>query len=685
MPSFLVPAFLAGLAALAIPIVIHLRHREWEKPHRFPSLMFLRRIPIRTARRRRITDWLLLALRAAAVALLVLAFSRPFFRREASAAVGTRSRAVVVLLDRSLSMGHREVWPRALDSANAVVRGLGATDRVAVIRFDEQAEVAQALTVDHGAALAAISATRVTSRGTRYAAGLRAARQALASAGEPGEVVVVTDLQRSGLAGLAGVELPAGTLVRAAPVTAKDRSNAAVIGADVQRLPAGERSELRVTARVNARDLAAPRAARLSLVVEGRAAGTREVTLGSAGVTTVSFDPVPLATGRVRAVIALDADALPADDTLRVVVPAEQGLRVLLVGTRSGGTDDMLFTERALGIGREPRFTVERRQVLDPAALRGASIVVLDDTRVPDGPTGAALDRWVGDGGGLVIMAGPRIAGGGGAGLMPGTGAGMVERLGDGGGSFGEVLLDHPVFAPFREAGTAVLGAARFLRYPKLTPAEGSQVLARFDDGAPLLVERARGEGRALLLAAPLDNLTGDFPLQPGFLPFIRRLAMYAAGHQVAPLWRTTGETGIVPGGVKDPVVATPGGELIRPASDSAPCTVVLEEAGFYQTYASRAAGEPLDIVAVNPPALESDLTPADPRELLIGVRQADSTAAAARDHLTAVEQESRQGIWRLLLLAVAVLLLLEALVANRGWRGTAATVLPAAPERKAP
>lgn len=683
--GLLVPAFLAGLAALAIPVIIHLRHREWERPHRFPSLMFLRRIPIRTARRRRITDWLLLALRAAAIALLVLAFARPFFRRDPAALGATRSRAVVVLLDRSLSMGHREVWPRALDSAAAVVRGLGPTDRVAVIRFDQQAEVAQPLTSDRTAALAAISTTRVTARGTRYAAGLRAARQVLAGAGEPGEIVVVTDLQRSGLTGLAGVELPAGTAVRAAVVGARDRSNAAVIGADVQRLPAGERSELRVTARVNVREPARARSARLSLVVEGRAAGTRSVSLGIAGVTTVSFDPVPLAAGRARAVIALDSDPLSADDTLRLVVPAEQGLRVVLRGARSAGADDLLFIERALGIGREPRFAVERRQGLDRAALSGASIVVLYDTRIPEGPAGAALDQWVGDGGGLVIVAGPHLAGGGGSGLMPGSGAGMAERLGDGGGSFGEVQLDHPVFAPFREAGTAGLGAARFLRYARIAPAEGSQVLARFDDGAPLLVERTRGQGRVLLLAAPLDNLTGDFPLQPAFLPFIRRLAMYAAGHQVAPLWRTTGETGIVPGGVRDPVVATPGGALIRPASDSAPCTVVLEEAGFYQTYASRAAGEPLEVIAVNPPAPESDLTPADPRELLIGVRQSDSSAAAVRQNLTAVEQESRQGLWRLLLAVVAVLLVLEALVANRGWRGTAASVLPAAPERKAP
>ena len=55
--GFLVPAFLAGLAAIAIPLLMHLRDRNEETPTRFPSLMFLVRLPIRTSDRRRVTDW----------------------------------------------------------------------------------------------------------------------------------------------------------------------------------------------------------------------------------------------------------------------------------------------------------------------------------------------------------------------------------------------------------------------------------------------------------------------------------------------------------------------------------------------------------------------------------------------------------------------------------------------------
>ena len=680
--GFLVPAFLAGLTALLVPIILHLRHREKDRPRRFPSLMFLRRLPIRTASRRRITDWLLLALRAAAVALLVAAFSRPFFRSRIIEGQGTPARAVVLLLDRSLSMGHTAVWPVALDSARGVVSRLSPADRIAVVRFDDDVEIAQQLSSDHGAALAAINATQPSTRGTRYAAALRSARQLLSGAtGAMPEVVVVTDMQRSGLSGLAGLELPADFQVRAVLVGGARRPNTAIVGADVQRVPDGERSRLLVAARVFTRELPAPRRVRLDLSVNGRVATSREVTLPADGATTVTFEGVPMAAGRARATVGLPADPLAADDTLHLMIPAEDALRVLVLPGPGARPEETLFLERALAIGREPRFAVERRATagLSAAVLRNVSVVYLADAPIPAGSGGAAITQWVNDGGGLIEAAGRRLGGRlPAASILPGTIKGPVERIDDRGGAFGEVQLDHEVFLPFKEGGAAALGAARFLTYPKLEPAQGAEIIARFDDGNPALLEKKLGRGRVLLLSAPLDAVTGDFPLQPAYLPFLRRLTVYAASHEARPPWRITGETGLIPPVAGSPVVSTPSGGLERAGTDSAGRTLALREAGFYDVYDGRAAGEPLETFAVNPPPAESDLTPADERELMLGVRRGDSTRTGAREPPAAREEEGRQRIWRLILAAALIVLLIEMLVANRGWRATAGTGLVA-------
>jgi hypothetical protein len=93
--SFLAPAFFLGLGAIAIPILIHLIQRERKRVVMFPSLMFLQRIPYQSVRRRRIRHWFLLAMRVAAIALIVIAFARPFFQQGALAAAavaGARTR-----------------------------------------------------------------------------------------------------------------------------------------------------------------------------------------------------------------------------------------------------------------------------------------------------------------------------------------------------------------------------------------------------------------------------------------------------------------------------------------------------------------------------------------------------------------------------------------------------------------
>ena len=46
--NFLAPLFLTGLAAVAVPVIIHLIHRERRVVVPFPSLMFLQRIPYRS-------------------------------------------------------------------------------------------------------------------------------------------------------------------------------------------------------------------------------------------------------------------------------------------------------------------------------------------------------------------------------------------------------------------------------------------------------------------------------------------------------------------------------------------------------------------------------------------------------------------------------------------------------------
>ena len=91
---------------------IHLIQRERKRVVEFPSLMFVRRIPYQSVRRRRIRHWFLLLMRAAAIALIVAAFARPFLPQSARggrAPAAARARSSI-LLDQSASMGYGDHW-----------------------------------------------------------------------------------------------------------------------------------------------------------------------------------------------------------------------------------------------------------------------------------------------------------------------------------------------------------------------------------------------------------------------------------------------------------------------------------------------------------------------------------------------------------------------------------------------
>src|SRR5215831_6829020 len=89
--------FLAAGLAVAVPIVIHLLFRQKTRTLPIGSVRFLHQVVREHRRRRRVRQWLLLALRMLAILLLALLFARPY--RDAAARQGLQQE-VVLLIDR---------------------------------------------------------------------------------------------------------------------------------------------------------------------------------------------------------------------------------------------------------------------------------------------------------------------------------------------------------------------------------------------------------------------------------------------------------------------------------------------------------------------------------------------------------------------------------------------------------
>ena len=131
--SFLTPLFFLGLGAIAIPILVHLIQRQKKDVVHFPSLMFVQRIPYQSVQRRRIRHWFLLLMRAAAIALIAMAFARPFLAERAAAQIAAigGNKELVVMVGWGYAARANGVIPVDREAGAAAMRRMIAAARAA--------------------------------------------------------------------------------------------------------------------------------------------------------------------------------------------------------------------------------------------------------------------------------------------------------------------------------------------------------------------------------------------------------------------------------------------------------------------------------------------------------------------------------------------------------------------------
>jgi hypothetical protein len=205
--------------------------------------------------------------------------------------------------------------------------------------------------------------------------------------------------------------------------------------------------------------------------------------------------------------------------------------------------------------------------------------------------------------------------------------------------------------------------------YAVSVDATESRVIAKLSDQTPLLLEKKIGEGRVLLLASGLDNLTNDFPLHPIFVPFVEQTARYLSGTERRSGSRLA-DSFLELRTAKEQAVSV---EIIDPAGRrplslkeaTSAQSYRLTQAGFYQL---RLANGRQDVIGVNADRRESDLAviPADVLALWTGASGAQPQQAFVANAGETPGRNRPYSLWwyaMLLLLAAAVA---ESLLASR-------------------
>ncbi len=674
------PLYLAGIALLALPVLIHLVQKQDLGGIGFPSLMFLRRIELRERRRVEIRHWLLLLLRCLLLLLLVLAFARPFFDEPASidAPVAAGSDSVIVL-DRSYSMRLGERFEAARYQAMQLVDAAEPGTRLGLIAFDHETELVSDLSADHARLRELLERETAGLGTTRYKAPLeQAARLLEGSSAARRRIVLLSDFSGG------DTTLPriAADIELEPVVVTGGGANATLAGVTIG--PASPAAADRFALDVDVVSHAAtPLTQRLTLSIDGRQIATRDFELEPGARRSERFDDLGLGAGLLRGRVSLDADALAADNDAYFVFSSNRQLPVLIVEAGNARTHQSIYLERALALAGDPLIRVRRAswEQLDASDLARAAIVIVNDATLPQGALGDALAAFVEAGGGLLVALGERQRGnwpGGAGGFLPGrleprvdADAGFAHRL-------GEFDRAHPL-AAIPGAGGRDLAGARIFSYRRMIAGDSDRVVARYADGSAALLERRSGAGRVLVLGTTLDTHWNDLALQPAFVPLVHELVRYLAAWERLPHAYAVGDVVdvlryaranagadavVAAGGDAALIVETPDSRELR-LPRAAPL-LEIGSAGFYQIHRATPAG--VDVVlAANVDPAEASPRPLDVERWLEDIRAAAEPVSAAPvlTDRQAAAYERQQRLWFWLLAAALALMLIEALAAN--------------------
>lgn len=703
-----------AIAAL-LPILIHLWSRRRYQTTDWAAMTFLMAAMRQNARRVRLEQWLLLAVRTLLLLLFAIALADPMSTALATwnlAGQAGRTHTLIVV-DGSYSMDYRDGetsrFDRAKQYARELVEQASQGDGFTLVLMSQPPRVVVGQPAfDKQDVLQELDSLQLTHSGASFPATLAAVEKVLEEADERyprlarRRVIFLTDLQRStwqasteeasrrrlnalsekgtlSIVDFGGPGEDNVAVVRLEPMQPlSTAAHETTFQAEIQNLSGESRPRERVTFWVN-----------------GQLTAEERLDLQPAERASVAFTHRFEQAGEHIVEARLGGDRLPVDNYRWLSVPVQDAIRVLCVYGQPGETKYVALALEP-SADRRPRIKVEEsaESALVEADLRSYDCVVLCNVGRINADEGAILQRYVKSGGGLIVFLGDRVQGDSynqHLGSLAGDGRLLPADLGDV-ASESQYRLNpleyrHPLVAPFRGHEKSGLLTTPIWTYFQLKPSQRAKVALAFDNGDPALVEEQIGAGRVILFASAASpeslNRSADPPTPwtaiaswPSFPPLVQEMLTLALSGRLQGRNELVGESlsGDVLGATPETTV-----QVVGPSGVDDRLPLILDATGAHWTFGGATVSGPYEVNFTRPTrsqkfALNLDTTESNlerisadalPSQLTSDVQQAgEVTVPAGEGH--------SRSYFRELLLGVMGLAVVEVMLAWRLGRGAA-------------
>ncbi|HCV42281.1 MAG TPA: hypothetical protein DGH68_02265 [Bacteroidetes bacterium] len=706
--TFLNPFLLFGLAAAAIPIIIHLLSLRKLKTIEFSSLQFLKELQKTKMRRVRIRQILLLVLRTLLIILIVLAFARPALRGTVGTIGAYAKSTVVIILDDSPSMAVRDergvLFNQAATAVSNLLNLVKEGDELYFLRLSEtrHSELPPATSVSLVKGVLSKVAPSLETVSFRDALGA-ASKVLTESKNFNQEIYLVTDAQTTQFLSTAtkdSADLFDDRVKVFFVEAGKQQDNAGVVSLDIktriilQGKPVGMKATVRNFGNTPMRN------SLLSVYVDGSRVMQHSLDIEARGSGTAEFSITPKRRGFLQGYAQLEDDALETDNRRYFAFNVPEKINVLMIG---GKPQDTRLAFLALTLGGDSSLaglftTVQATQEqLSSLDINKFNVLVFCGVKAFTATESDRIAQFVKAGGGMMMFPGDESnvvnwnetilaklgipASEPAHGETPGTDQSSFL-------SFEKVDYSHPLFEGLFEQPTpgkesqATIESPRVYKAIKPRVGENGRTIIGLSDGSSFFTEYSAGMGHVLLFSVEANIGWSDFPVKGLFAPLLHRSIVYLAGGEQSATSGIAGENikaavrTKTPAGKGSYVFRSPAGieERTVPHANMTSGLSLFEssattEAGVYEL---RNGNETLHASAVNIDPEESDLRHATDEELAsfwkrVGVNDDQARRLRTSDNLETTILEARLGVelWKYLVLLAVIIALIEMAVAR--------------------
>ncbi len=521
--QFLYPTFLWALAAIAIPIIIHLFYFRRFKKVYFTNVKYLQEIKEETSSRNKIKNLLILLSRILTVAALVFAFAQPFIPQGDTVKKGNN--AISVFIDNSFSMqATQEDVPLiniAKEKARQIINAYSEEDKFQILTHSFEGRHQRLVSKED--ALSLIDEINITPSVRPLSKVVNRQKQAISSQEENEILYLISDFQSS----INDLETYTDTTaeLNLLPLQSVQEKNVSLDSVWLESPVPMANQNNKLLVRITNHSDEEAEGIRLSMLMDGqeKPEGTYNIPARTSITDTINMSL--LKAGWHTAELKISDYPIQFDDKFYISVNVPEEINVLAI---NDGQQNRYLTALFKGLNAY-NLTNQNQNKVDYSKIKDYDLVILNDLRDISSGLAAELDAYIVNGGNTLVFPSANGSQNSYNNFLNNLGANNLQGLEKEKKTVSSINKDEFIFKDVYEYISRNITLPTTNSSWNITnyQSRAQESILRYRDGSNYLVKYVRGNGHLYLCTSPLSSDYNDLAQNAEiFVPMLYKMAI---------------------------------------------------------------------------------------------------------------------------------------------------------------